>query len=114
MATRSALVALVVAVLFVFQLAAAVQVSPNSPCSSFCIDSPDLDESDPESSNTEGKDITCSDDDFKSKPEGQKFQRCLACLQDSSYSDGTESDQHWFFCKPLPNNVSKHSSHSSC
>ena len=99
MAPRSSrLAALVAATICLAHFAAALQVSPNSPCTSFCIDAPDLDKSDPDSSNTEGKDITCSDNDFTSKPEGQKFQRCLACLQDSPYSWGDESDQQWFIC----------------
>jgi hypothetical protein len=96
---RSIMAPLVVAILSLLRLVAALQVSPNSPCSSFCIDAPDLDESDPASSNTEGDDVVCADDDFTSKPAGQKFQRCLACLQDSAYSHGHESDQQWFFCE---------------
>lgn len=100
MASRQArLVALVAAIVSLVHLTTALQVSPDSPCSSFCIDAPDLDESDPESSNTVGKEITCNDDDFTSKPAGQKFQRCLACLQDSAYTWGDESDQQWFICK---------------
>ncbi|KAM5342556.1 hypothetical protein ACJ41O_013522 [Fusarium nematophilum] len=77
-------------------LATALQVTPNSPCAQFCLDSPDLDRSDPKSSSTRGKDIVCRDDDFKSKAQGQKFQRCLACLQDSTFKQGSESDQDWF------------------
>ncbi|KAF4982908.1 hypothetical protein FZEAL_1563 [Fusarium zealandicum] len=76
--------------------ALALQVTPNSPCAQFCLDSSDSDHSDPESSNTRGKDIVCNDDDFKSKPEGQRFQRCLACLQDSTFKRGSENDQDWF------------------
>jgi hypothetical protein len=78
-------------------LVAALQVTPNSPCSAVCLDAPDLDESDPESSNTFPEDITCRDGDFATKPAGQKFQRCLTCLQDSSHAVGHESDQKWFF-----------------
>ncbi|KAF5021646.1 hypothetical protein F66182_6304 [Fusarium sp. NRRL 66182] len=77
-------------------LVTALQVTPDSPCSQFCLDSPRLDRSDPNSSKTRGDDIVCNDDDFKSKPEGQGFQRCLACLQDSTFKKGNESDQDWF------------------
>lgn len=87
------------AILLFLHLATALQVSPNSPCASFCLDAPDLDKPDPESSNTKGEDITCKDDDFNSRLEGQKFQRCLTCLQDSAFSEGHETDQQWFFCK---------------
>lgn len=72
----------------------ALQVTPNSPCSQFC-----LDRSDPNSYETRGDEIVCDDDDFKRKAAGQKFQRCLACLQDSAFKQGDESDQDWFLCK---------------
>lgn len=98
MAIKSSLASLLAAWLLIFPLVAALQVTPDSPCSSFCLDAPDLDKADPESSNTLPEDITCRDEDFASRPEGQKFQRCLTCLQDSPYSKGHETDQQWFFC----------------
>jgi hypothetical protein len=81
------------------QLGQALQVAPNSHCSSFCIDADGLDFSDPNSSNTVNSDITCYDRDYTSTAAGQKFQRCMSCLQDSTYSQGHESDQAWFLCK---------------
>ncbi|KAK7751663.1 hypothetical protein SLS62_006323 [Diatrype stigma] len=75
---------------------AALQVTPNSPCASFCVDSNDLDFSDPNSSNTDNKDITCYDSEYTSSPAGQKFERCISCLQDSTFSQDDESDQLWF------------------
>lgn len=84
--------------LLFLRLATALQVTPNSPCTQFCIDKPDLDRSDPNSSNTQGDDIVCQDRDFSKKVEGQKFQRCLACLQDSTFERGQENDQDWFLC----------------
>jgi hypothetical protein len=77
----------------------ALQVTPDSPCSSFCIDSSDLDVSDPDSSNTTNADITCYDKDFTSSAAGLKFERCMSCLQDSSFAYGQENDQAWFLCK---------------
>ncbi|KAM6522428.1 hypothetical protein FALCPG4_012088 [Fusarium falciforme] len=77
-------------------LALALQVAPNSPCAHFCLDSADLDRSDPRSSNTNGDDIVCNDVDFKNKPAGQKYQRCLACLQDSTFKRDDENDLDWF------------------
>ncbi|KAI1640552.1 hypothetical protein F4809DRAFT_395433 [Biscogniauxia mediterranea] len=76
--------------------AVALQVTPNSPCASFCVDSNDLDFSDPNSSTTESDDITCYDSDYSTSSAGQKFQRCISCLQDSTFSQGSESDQLWF------------------
>lgn len=89
---------LVLCFLFAASLVSALQVSPNSPCASVCIDSPDLDKSDPGASNIFGKDITCLDQDY-GKPVGQKFQTCLSCLQGSGFSQGGESDQDWFLCE---------------
>jgi hypothetical protein len=79
----------------------ALQVTPGSPCSSFCIDEANLDETDSDSSNTTPGDITCSDEDYGTEERGQKFQRCLTCLQDSDFAEGHESDQQWFLCKSL-------------
>ncbi|ETS79778.1 hypothetical protein PFICI_09631 [Pestalotiopsis fici W106-1] len=76
--------------------ASSLQVTPNSPCSSLCIDSNDLDISDPNSSNTANGDITCYDKDFNATATGRKFQSCMTCLQDSTFSQGQETDQAWF------------------
>ncbi|KAI0966627.1 hypothetical protein F4678DRAFT_475744 [Xylaria arbuscula] len=74
----------------------ALQVTPNSPCASFCIDSEGDDVSDPNSSTTTNNDITCYDSQYASSPAGLKFQRCISCLEDSTFSQGEESDQLWF------------------
>ncbi|KUI71040.1 hypothetical protein VM1G_07201 [Cytospora mali] len=74
----------------------ALQVAPNSPCSSVCIDSSTLDESDPNSSNTVASDIVCDDVDFTSTSNGTKWKRCMTCLQNSTFVHGDESDQYWF------------------
>lgn len=81
------------------RLASALQVTPNSPCSSLCIDNASLDPSDPNSSNTYNSDIVCSDDDYASSPVGVKWQNCMSCLQNSTFSQGTENDQMWFLCR---------------
>lgn len=80
-------------------VAAALQVTPDSPCADFCIDSTDLDATDPGSSTTNSSDIVCNDYDFTSEKAGKKFQRCMTCLQESKYSKGDESDLDWFLCK---------------
>ncbi|KAH9909632.1 hypothetical protein F4778DRAFT_7314 [Xylariomycetidae sp. FL2044] len=74
----------------------ALQVTPNSPCASFCVDSNGLDVSDPNSSTTTNDDITCYDSEYATSAAGQKFQQCMSCLQDSTFSQGSESDQLWF------------------
>lgn len=84
--------------------AAALQVTPNSPCSSACIDSAGLDASDPNSSNTRAGDIVCADGQFDAGAgaAGRKLRTCLACLQGSTYTQGGEGDQAWFLCTPPP------------
>lgn len=81
--------------------ATALQVTPNSPCASFCVDSDGLDLSDPGASSTKNGDITCYDSEYTSSRAGQKFQRCISCLQDSPFAQGKESDQLWFLCESL-------------
>ncbi|KAK8029990.1 LPXTG-domain-containing protein [Apiospora rasikravindrae] len=81
---------------FFIRFSITLQVTPNSPCASFCVDSNDLDYSDPNSSNTINKDVNCHDKDYASTATGQKFHRCLSCLQDSTFSQGSETDQGWF------------------
>ncbi|KAI1813538.1 hypothetical protein GGS20DRAFT_586392 [Poronia punctata] len=71
----------------------ALQVTPNSPCASLCVDS---DISDPNLSTTKNEDITCNDSEYSSTPAGRKFQQCISCLQDSTFSKGGENDQLWF------------------
>ncbi|KAK4100101.1 hypothetical protein N658DRAFT_138929 [Parathielavia hyrcaniae] len=83
------------AVLSASQLASGLQVTPNSPCSSVCRDSLDLDASDPNSSSTLNSDITCQDADYSSAA-GTKFKSCMTCLQTSTFSQGSESDIKWF------------------
>ncbi|KAH7152353.1 hypothetical protein B0J13DRAFT_548196 [Dactylonectria estremocensis] len=74
----------------------ALQVTPNSPCASFCLASSGLDRSDPSASFTDGDEIVCGDDAFADSTKGKKFQQCLTCLQDSDFSRGEENDQDWF------------------
>lgn len=74
----------------------ALQVTPNSPCSSVCLDSSTLDRSDPNSSNTESSDIVCDDVALNSTSTGSKWKQCMTCLQTSTFEQGSESDQYWF------------------
>ena len=79
----------------------ALQVTPNSPCASICMDSTTLDPSDPNSSNTGNADITCQDKDYGSSASGIKWQNCMSCLQNSTFSQGSENDQMWFLCMAM-------------
>lgn len=83
--------------LWASHLSSALQVTPNSPCSSVCRDSLDLDVSDPNSSNTRNSDITCHDSAYSSAA-GTKFKNCMTCLEKSTFSQGSESDTMWFLC----------------
>lgn len=82
----------------ILSLAHALRVSPNSPCTSACTD-PGISQSDPDFFNEQWKDVLCSDSDFDSKAQGQKLKSCFTCLQNSTYTQGSESDQEWFLCK---------------
>ncbi|KAF8865834.1 hypothetical protein BDZ45DRAFT_735774 [Acephala macrosclerotiorum] len=74
-----------------------LQVTPNSACSRLCMDDPTADASDPNVSNTYGQDIVCNDADYNSTSVGKKFEQCITCLQNSTSSSGSETDQGWFF-----------------
>ncbi len=76
---------------------AAIQVAPNSPCASLCINDASLDVSDPNSSTTTNADIVCADADFGRTAAGKKWTACMGCLQNSTHVQGSESDQAWFF-----------------
>lgn len=76
-----------------------LQVSPNSPCAASCLDSPSLDQSDPNSSNTRPSDMSCADADYQRSPGGIKWKSCMTCLEKSGYSQGSESDQGWYLCE---------------
>ncbi|KAL1878043.1 hypothetical protein VTK73DRAFT_8178 [Phialemonium thermophilum] len=79
-----------------FSIVLGLQVTPNSPCASACLDSDSLDKSDPNSSNTKNSDIACLDVSSGSTKSGFKWKNCMSCLQNSTFSQGTENDQLWF------------------
>ncbi|TQV91070.1 LPXTG-domain-containing protein [Cordyceps javanica] len=81
-----------------FVLTTALQVTPGSPCASLCLDSATGGTGDdPGTPDIRPQDIVCSNRDFAG-PEGQKFQRCMNCLQNSTYEQdsGSQNDQAWF------------------
>lgn len=79
--------------LFVAGLAAAIQVTPNSPCTSVCNNGGSTPGQ--KLSQTNEEDIVCNDEAYSSG-KGQQFQQCLDCLQTSSFGTDAENDQMWF------------------
>lgn len=67
------------------------------------MDDPSQDISDPDVSNTYGSSIVCNDADYDNTVVGNKFKKCINCLQNStaSDSDSGETDTAWFLCKDL-------------
>lgn len=92
------IVAVILVACIAFTSTAALQVSPNSQCSSVCQDGIDQDKSNPKLSNTVGEDVICHDSNYAT-PVGQKFKKCLECLHESSDKSSSESDLQWFLCE---------------
>jgi hypothetical protein len=86
-------------ILLLTSKALALQVTPNSPCASVCMDDPSQDASDPNTSNTYPSDIVCNDADYENTSVGRKFASCVNCLRNSTASGAGENDQSWFLCK---------------
>ncbi|KAG9246245.1 hypothetical protein BJ878DRAFT_574210 [Calycina marina] len=84
------------ALLYVFHVALGLQFTPDSPCTSKCLDSSSKDASDPTSSNTTASDVVCLDLAYTTTGIGEKYQACVSCLQDSTSSNNGENDQAWF------------------
>ncbi|KAF2474031.1 uncharacterized protein BDR25DRAFT_340660 [Lindgomyces ingoldianus] len=79
----------------------AVEVTADSPCSNFCINSPGLNISDIASSQTFSGDLSCLDSDYNgdnSTAIGRKFRSCVSCEQTSKAVDTIyeENDVYWF------------------
>ncbi|KAI0024464.1 hypothetical protein F4780DRAFT_725525 [Xylariomycetidae sp. FL0641] len=75
---------------------AALQVTPGSSCASMCMDNPESNPLNADSSRTTVGDISCKDSDYDSSKAGIKFKNCLDCLQNSNSTAETESDVSWF------------------
>ncbi|KAI1505623.1 hypothetical protein F5X99DRAFT_214311 [Biscogniauxia marginata] len=74
----------------------ALQVTPGSTCAALCLDNPETDPLDPDSSNTRPDDIVCGDEEYESSSTGIKYKNCIDCLQQSNATSGTENDASWF------------------
>jgi len=89
----------VVLFLLLLNVSSALQVTPNSPCASVCLDDPTRDASDPTASNTKASDVVCMDGAYSTTETGKKYEACVSCLQDSTAMGSGENDQEWFLCK---------------
>ncbi|KAI1813533.1 hypothetical protein GGS20DRAFT_473649 [Poronia punctata] len=74
----------------------ALQVTPGSSCAALCLDNPESDPLDPDSSNTKAHEITCTNDSYEKSSTGIKFKNCLDCLQNSNATSHDENDASWF------------------
>jgi hypothetical protein len=84
------------ATLFILMsIARALRVTPNSPCTSVCVDNGSG------RPNTSGSDIVCTDSGFSKAKVGRKFASCVNCLQNSTFSNADENDQDSFICEFL-------------
>ncbi|OBT67161.1 hypothetical protein VE03_02682 [Pseudogymnoascus sp. 23342-1-I1] len=79
--------------LFTATIASALRVTPNSPCTTVCVNGGST--TDQTLSGTHDGDIVCNDDDYTSE-KGQQFEECLDCLQASSFGTDANNDQMWF------------------
>lgn len=78
-----------------------VEVTPNSQCSSICINQPNANLSDRNASSTQPYQLVCNDWELEgpnSTVDGRKFHSCLACESISTaYDEETkENDVYWF------------------
>ena len=96
---------LLVLLLALIPVGLTVEVTPDSPCSNFCINRPGLNISDIASSNTFSGDLSCLDIDYNGENStaiGRKFRSCVSCEQSSNTFDANEdneNDVYWFLCR---------------
>lgn len=81
-----------------------LEVTPNSNCSSLCIDKPYLDISDWASSETFTQDLICEDWQYagaNATSAGRKWKACIGCESSSNRFNETthENDVFFFLCK---------------
>lgn len=80
-----------------------IEVTPNSQCSSLCMDKATNNPADDISSLTLSSDVVCSDADFvgsEISPKGRKWNDCLSCEQMSNATDTKtkQNDLYWLLC----------------
>ena len=80
-----------------------IEVTPNSQCSSLCMDKATNNPADDISSLTVSSDVVCSDADFvgsETSPKGRKWNECLSCEHRSNATDAKtkQNDLYWLLC----------------
>ncbi|KAK8112711.1 hypothetical protein PG984_013237 [Apiospora sp. TS-2023a] len=81
--------------LLVWPCVSALKVSPGSECASLCLNNPESNRFDGNSSFTSVGEISCHDEEYQSTSSGIKFKNCLDCLQKSRAVNGSETDTSW-------------------
>lgn len=83
----------------------AIEVTPNSECSSLCDNniSNDSDPGDDANSFTLGRDVVCNDYEYdgpNSTVAGRKFKNCLTCELNSTATDAKthQNEAYWVLC----------------
>ncbi|CAM1508346.1 Fc.00g051940.m01.CDS01 [Cosmosporella sp. VM-42] len=93
----SSLFSLFVLLAFVFGIVSALEVTPGSSCSTFCLGlGEESNGFDPKASTTNTSEITCKDTEYATTDIGIKFKSCIECLQKSEKVNGTEFDLNWY------------------
>ena len=85
----------------ILRLSVGLEVAPDSPCASKCIDAPNGDSSSQSASQTYSYNLGCHDWEYvgdNSTQVGHKFRDCNNCLKGSKYVDSKskETDVQWF------------------
>ncbi|KAL9580369.1 MAG: hypothetical protein Q9212_004536 [Teloschistes hypoglaucus] len=89
------------ALLQLFGFVYALEVSPNSPCFSVCVDDPKANPAFWNSSTTTTSDLVCNDWELvgpNATSSGRLFHDCMLCEEKSTNHDtsSNENDQYWF------------------
>lgn len=95
----SALLSFVLVLLVGVAQILALEVTPESPCAAYCLDSAEGNTADANDSSTNATDLTCRDVSYSTSDTGIKYKNCMECLQQSTKVDGHQSDLKWFICK---------------
>lgn len=89
--------------LFFVTAARALEVTPNSPCASLCLNDNQANPNNGNNSWTIATDTVCDDWELAgptSTIKGRKWKDCLGCEKDSTATDAesNENEVYWFLC----------------
>lgn len=93
--------------ILLIRTAQALEVTPNSPCSPFCMDRAANDPWQDGSSQTMSFDLICEDWEFEgpnSTVKGRKWKDCLECEETSKAIDAAtrQNEVYWLLCASSP------------